>query len=116
MHRFTGQVKFLTWKPDHEKMLNAYFPGVDCYARKTECWRAGLAVLSGLPALGAIKPNRTYALPASLGNISLFEKSIVSHFHKRKAKTIAFLPASDDLTRKALNANFDEILTNGKIL
>jgi glycerophosphoryl diester phosphodiesterase len=114
--QFVGQAKFLTWKPGHEKLLNAYFPGVDYYARKTECWRAGLAALFGLPALGSIKSNRTYALPASLGNISLFEKSIVSHFHKRNARTIAFLPASDDLTRKALNANFDEILTNGKIL
>ena len=116
MHRFTSQVKFLTWKPDHEKILNAYFPGVDCYARKKECWRAGLAVILGLPALGAIKSNRTYALPASVGNISLFEKSIVSCFHKRNAKTIAFLPASADLSIKAVNANFDEILTNGKIL
>ena len=116
LHRFVSRVKFLTWKPDHEKMLNACFPGADYYARKTECWRAGLAAFFGLPALGGIKANRTYALPASLRNISLFKQSIVSRFHNRNAKNIAFLPASDDLVKKALNANFDEILTNGKIL
>jgi glycerophosphoryl diester phosphodiesterase len=115
-HPFIKQVKFLTWKPEHEKLLNACFPGADCYARKKECWRAGLAVLFGLPALGGIKPNRTYALTASLGNISLFKKTIVSRFHKRSARTIAFLPSSDELAKKALEANFDEILTNGKIL
>ena len=115
-NQFKEQAKFLTWMPEHEKLLNAYFPGADYYARKTECWRAGLAAFFGLPALGGIKANRTYALPASLRNISLFKQSIVSRFHNRNAKNIAFLPASDDLVKKALNANFDEILTNGKIL
>lgn len=113
---FLRQAKFLAWQPGHEKLINTYFPGVDCYARKKECWRAGLAVLFGLPVLGSIKPNRIYALPASLGNISLFKKSIVTHFHKKNAKTIAFLPPTDALAYQAVKAGFDEILTNGKIL
>lgn len=113
---FLRQAKFLAWQPDHEKLLNTYFPGVKCYARKKECWHAGLAVLLGLPALGSIKPTRTYALPATLGNISLFKKSIVNHFHQKNAKTIAFLPPTDAHAQKAIRAGFDEILTNGKIL
>lgn len=114
--KFSGQTRFLTWKPDHERLLNNNFPGVPCYARKSECWRAGLAVISGFPVFGSIKPYRTYALPASLGNFVLFKKYIINHFHKRNARTIAFLPATDFLAKKAVQAGFDEILTNGKIV
>lgn len=110
------QAKFLTWKPDHETLLKLYFPWADCYAKKIECWRAGLSVLCHMPVLGSIKPGRTYALPPFFGGISLYKKSIVRPFHKQKAKTIAFLPKTDFLAQKAVTAGFDEILTNGFIL
>ncbi len=109
------QAKFLTWQSGHESLLKSFFPDAECYARKTECWRAGLSVVFGLPVLGSIKPGRTYALPPSFGGISLYNKSIVRHFHKQHAKTIAFLPGTDFLAKKAVRAGFDEILTNGII-
>ncbi|MBC2716428.1 MAG: hypothetical protein HF978_14075 [Desulfobacteraceae bacterium] len=114
--QLSRQAKFLTWKPGHEALLKSYFPWADCYARKIECWRAGLSVLSGMPVLGSIKPGRTYALPPFFGNIPLFRKSVVRHFHKQNARTIAFLPETDFLAQKAVRAGFDEILTNGTIL
>jgi len=107
---------FLTWKSGHEKRLKSFFPWADCYAKKFECWRAGLSVLCRVPALGAIKPGRTYALPPFLGGIFLYRKSIVRHFHQRNAKTIAFLPGSNELAKQAVKAGFDEILTNNRIV
>ena len=62
-----------------------------------------------------LKPGRTYALISNIGKISLFKKSVVRYFHKRNAKTIAFLPQTDFLAQQAVRAGFDEILTNGKI-
>ena len=109
------QAKFLTWRPGHETLLKAHFPLADCYARRVECWRAGLSVLFGLPVFGAIKPGRTYAVSPYFGKIPLFKTAVVRHFHQRNAKTIAFLPETDFLAQKAVKAGFDEILTNGKI-
>ncbi len=108
--------KFLTWNSGHEKRLKSFFPWADCYANKVECWQAGLSVLCRLPALGFIKPGRTYALPPFFGRIFLYKKSIVRLFHQQKAKIIAFLPETDFLAQKAVEAGFDEILTNGPIL
>ncbi len=108
--------KFLTWKPGHEKLLKSFFPWANFYANKVECWQAGLSVLCRMPALGSIKPGRIYALPPFLGGILLYKKSIVRHFHQRKAKTIAFLPETDFLAQKAVKAGFDEILINSPIL
>jgi hypothetical protein len=110
------QAKFLTWTAGHEALLKSYFPWADCYARKVECWRAGVSVLVGLPWLGSIKPGRTYAIPAKFGTVSLFKDSVVTPFHRRNARTIAFLPETDFLAAKAVEAGFDEILTNGRIV
>lgn len=113
--QITRQAKFLTWQSGHEILLKSFFPGADCYAGKSECWRAGLSVISGLPFLGAIKPGRTYALPPFFGGILLYKQSIVHLFHQRNSKTIAFLPDSNELAHQAVQAGFDEILTNGII-
>jgi glycerophosphoryl diester phosphodiesterase len=110
------KAKFLIWKPGHERLLKSFFPWADFYAKRIECWQAGLPALCRLPALGSIKPDRTYALPPFIGGISLYKQSIVRYFHQRNAKTIAFLPDSVFLAQKAVQAGFDEILTNGIIL
>lgn len=106
--------KILTWRADHEALAAAYFPGVPFYARRSECWRAGLAALFGQPGLGAIRPGRTYALPPTFMGLSLFQASMVRRFHERRAAVVAFLPTSDALARKAVAVGFDEILTNHK--
>ncbi len=106
--------KILTWRADHEALAAAYFPGTPFYARRSECWRAGLAVLLGQPGLGAIRPGRTYALPPTFMGLSLFQESIVRHFHERRAAVVAFLPPTDELSRRAVAVGFDEILTNHK--
>ena len=114
--RLTTCGKFLTWRASHEKLLENLLPRAVFYARRIQCWRAGLAVIMGVPALGAIRSNRTYALTPYLGSISLFRKSFVHCFHRKGARTIAFLPETVDDTRAAIEAGFDEILTNGRII
>lgn len=112
----TKQAKFLTWRASHEQLLTTLLPGAKCYARKYECWRAALAVMAGLPIPGSIKPDRTYALVSHLGGIPLFRRPVVEYFHKRGARTVAFLPETEQDTNSAIDAGFDEILTDGPII
>jgi glycerophosphoryl diester phosphodiesterase len=108
--------KFLTWRESHEKQLRALLGEVRFYARELECWRAGLAVMAGVPVLGGIKPGRTYAIAPSVLGRNLFRKSMVRPFHERGARTIAYLPVTLLHTRAAVEAGFDEILTNGPLM
>jgi len=112
----SNQVKFLLWHKDHEGFLKTLWPGAVCYARKTECRRADLAVLIGLPGLGGIQRNRTYAVPPKLAGIKFFRSVIVDRFHREQARTVAFLPKTQQDARRAVAAGFDEILTNGRMV
>jgi glycerophosphoryl diester phosphodiesterase len=112
VEKIIQNTKILTWRADHEALAAAHFPGVAFYARRPECWRAGLAMLTGQPGLGAIRPGRTYALPPTFMGLSLFQATMVRRFHERDAAVVAFLPPTDALARQAMTAGFDEILTN----
>jgi glycerophosphoryl diester phosphodiesterase len=114
VEKIVQNTKILTWRAAHEALAAAHFPGVPFYARRPECWRAGLAMLTGQPGLGALRPGRTYALPPTFMGFSLFQASMVRRFHERRAAVVAFLPPTDALARRAVTAGFDEILTNHK--
>ncbi len=104
--------RVLTWDAGHEALARLHFPGIRFYARQPECWRAGIAALSGMPGLGGIQPGRTYAIPPSVLGLPLFRASIVRRFHERGASVVAFLPPAGAPARRAVAAGFDEILTN----
>lgn len=104
--------KMLTWHPAHQALASTLFPGLQFYARQSECWRAGLAALFAMPGLGAIQAGKTYALPPTVAGLPLYRPSMVRRFHERGASLVAFLPPSRALTRRAVALGFDEILTN----
>jgi glycerophosphoryl diester phosphodiesterase len=108
--------KMLTWNAGHEALARKLFPGLQFYPRQLECWRAGLAAVSGIPALGGIQTGKTYALPPTVSGLPLFRSSIVRHFHKRGASVVAFLPPCVVSAGRAAAVGFDEILTNHEIL
>lgn len=109
-------IRFCTWRKDHEQALMTRFPQAIYYARRAECWQAGLAVFLHASVCGHIQAGRTYAVPARLGGISLFKKEITRQYHRRGARTIAFLPRNVSDEAAAQHACFDEILTDGRIL
>lgn len=108
--------KMLTWDARHQALAGELFPGLQFYPRPLECWRAGLAAMSGVPALGGIQSGKTYALPPTVSGLPLFRSSIVRHFHKRGASVVAFLPPCGVSAGRAAAVGFDEILTNHEIL
>jgi len=110
-----SEIRFCTWRRSDETLLRQFFPQAVYYARKAECWQAGLAVFLGVPAWGRIKAGRTYAIPSHVGSLSLYRRSMIASYHRRNARTIAFLPQADADVEAALLANVDEILTDGRI-
>ncbi len=113
--KIVQEAKMLTWDESHEALAGKLFPGVRLYAREAECWRAGLAAMSGLPAFGGIQAGKTYALPPSVFGLPLFRTSIVRRFRQRDASVVAFLPPCGSLARQAVAVGVDEILTNYEI-
>lgn len=108
--------RYLLWSPHHEKALQEAIPDLPCYARKTECWRAGLAAIAKLGFFAPVVANRVYSLkPEALG-FYLFNPYFAEFFHKRGARVLAFLPRSRAEHVDALNSGFDEILSDGQIL
>jgi glycerophosphoryl diester phosphodiesterase len=110
---FKDHGQFLTWNPQHEKILRDYLGGGRFYANRRECWVAGLSTLCRLGKFSQIKSGRTYAITPRLGPFPLFKPSFVNAYHEASARVIAFLPETTELTRAAINIGVDEILTNG---
>jgi len=110
---FSSQAKFLIWDKGQEAALVDLLGNVPIYANKAECWRAGLAVIAGMPGTGQIKSGRTYSLKPTLGPLQLFQRRYVERFHSRGARVLAYLPETDAESAAAVAAGFDEILTNG---
>lgn len=108
-----AQSKFVLWSKDHEDLLLSLFPKATCYARESECWRAGLWALAGIPGLSRLRAGRVYALPPRLGPIPLYRKRLIDRFHRQGARVLAFLPETEADVRAAFAAGVDEILTNG---
>ena len=105
-------VRFVCWSKSHETLLQQHLPGVVCYARREECYRAGLASLLGLPFAGGLVAGRVYALSPRLLGIPLFRPSLIQRYHQRGAGVVAFLPESAEDTEQAISCGCDEILTN----
>ena len=111
-----AQARFLTWKRGHEQLLHELFPKAVTYARQSECWRAGLAVLAGRSRWGGLQRGRTYAVPPRWRGRSLFTPEVAATYHAQGARVLAFLPGSEAEARAATAAGFDEILTDGRII
>ena len=109
-----SQARFLFWRRNQQTYFQGLYPEAVCLAREDECWRAGLAAICGVPSLGAIESEKTYALPPHLfGGINLYSKAIVNRFTKRSAQVMAYLPQTIDDMHLAIASGIKEILTDG---
>lgn len=110
-----AKARFVLWSAADERALLEAFPGAICFAQEKECYRAGIAVISGLGILGSIRQGRIYSLTPKLGSLNLFRPDVVDAYRRRGAQTLAFLPTDEQEARRAIGAGFDFILTNGAI-
>lgn len=113
---FRQRVRFLFWNKEHQNYLLEHDPDAVCMAQISECRRAGLACVGGLPTLSGIKPGLTYALPPRFTGLNTMRHRIVERYKSCGAKVLAYLPETDKDAARAVDAGVDEILTNGKPL
>ena len=106
------QTRYLFWDASHEQQLTNQLPDAFCLAREGACYRAGVASLFGIPALGAIEPGQFYAVPPTFKGVPLLSESLVTRFHSRSAHVIGYLPESEVDHERALAAGVDQLLTN----
>ena len=106
----SNQARFLFWSSTQERKFKRVFPNVECLARKTQCYVAGISILSGLSYFGQIRPGMTYSLPPNFLGKNLFRSSMAKQYHSRGAKVLAFLPENPTQIDLAVEAGFDEIL------
>lgn len=106
------QARFLCWSAKAERFLRQLFPNAQTLARESECYRAGLAVFSNVPFIGGIRSGRTYSIPRYFAGRDLFTKIFAEAYHKRGARLLAYLPSREEDAKAAVDAGFDEILTN----
>ncbi len=106
------QARFLCWSAKAERFLRQLFPKAQTLARESECYRAGLAVFSSVPFIGGIRFGRTYSIPRYFAGRDLFTKIFAEAYHKRGARLLAYLPSREEDAKAAVDAGFDEILTN----
>lgn len=111
-----SQSRYVTWRRSHLGRVERLFPNARFYAQEADCWRAGLAVLLRVPQFGGIQPGRTYALPPRIGQKVLFNRQVVDVYKCRGAYVVAMLPQTLEDTLAAVDAGFDEILSNGLIV
>ncbi len=111
-----AQARFLLWNRESQVLARQIFPAMNCLAPERACYRAGLAVLLKLGGFSGIQGGTTYTLPRFFMGRDLFTSQIVKAYHKRGARILAYLPERDEDAIAAVEAGFDEILTNGSPL
>jgi glycerophosphoryl diester phosphodiesterase len=109
---FLSHGRFLFWSKAHQSYFQRFFPNAICLARKEECYRAGIAFLLGQGWAAGIEAGKVYSIPPKFMGLDLFRKDFLSCYHRRGARTLAFLPDTKEQAIAAQEAGFDEILTN----
>lgn len=97
-----NRVTFLCWTRSHELACRRIFPKARFYARERECWIIGLGALVGLQGPLPIDRENVYSLPWRVGRFHLFRQPIIQRIQKRRAKTLAYLPADGAQTELSL--------------
>ncbi len=110
-----AQASFLFWKRSHQNYFKTFFPKAKFYARKSECYAAGICFLLNLDLFSGLEKGKVYSIPVEFLGIDLLKRRFVEKYHRRGAKVLCFLP-NDSQAKKACLAQVDEIITNHRIL
>lgn len=105
---------FLCNTARQEQVLRDLYPQAKFFARKTECYLIGIALLvSGNPLISFNKDKIYSVSPKFLGK-SLFTPKVFARYQDRGAQVLAYLPDSAQV-QQAVAAGVDMVLTDGTI-
>ncbi|NQZ10932.1 MAG: hypothetical protein HRT35_27580 [Algicola sp.] len=103
---------FLCWSPEQQQALLERYPDANCFARESECRRAGFSILLKMPFLGGIQTAKTYSVTPFFKGLPVLKQNLVARYHRYGAKVLAYLPETQEEAQMALDANVDYVLSN----
>ncbi len=107
------RVRFLFWDRQQEAIFSKIFPEITKLPGEFSCWRAGLSVLARLPSLGGIQSGKSYAVPYQLKSKVILTQDLVTTYHQRGARVMAYLPPPrSDLWLHFHHIGVDELLVD----
>lgn len=106
------KVKFLFWNAKHEAEILKYFPKAQMYAMESECRWAAFGIIFKIPFCATPESGKTYGLPPQFLGLNLFRQKYVDQYHSQKTQLLGYLPQTKAEAQRALDAGFDEILTD----
>lgn len=113
---FEQDTIFLCERRRHERQLRALFPSAEFFARKSQCYLVGIAMLLGAAPLLTLPRGKTYAVSAHLWGKSLFQPEVFARYQSKGARVVAYLPPNDKQARQAVAAGADMVLTDYTIV
>ena len=113
---FADDTIFLCERQQHERALRAIFPQAEFFARKSQCYLVGVAMLLGAAPLLTLPRGKTYAVSPRLCGKQLFQPEVFARYHSKGARVVAYLPANDAEAKQAVAAGADMILTDYTIV
>jgi glycerophosphoryl diester phosphodiesterase len=111
-----SQGRFLFWSREHQTQWLQRYPEAVCMAREVECLRAGLATRFHIPFASGLLPGKTYAISYEYAGLRFLTKEMVTNYHRKGAKVLAYLPKTLVEIQAAKDAGVDEILCDGPIV
>ena len=111
-----ARVTFLLWRTEDISFVSEFFPASRRFAGERECQRAGVSILFFGGCFSGVKPGIVYSIPPVFAGRYLFTRETVERYHRLGAKVLAYLPRHADDAKAALEAGFDEILSDGVLL
>ena len=107
---------FLCERRRHQQALQALLPTAKFFARKSECYIVGIALLLGAAPLLTLPPTKIYSVASHLCGKPLFRQQVFARYQRQRARVLAYLPANAALARQAITAGADMILTDYDIV
>ena len=109
---FLQKQRFLFWSARQENMLAQHMPSALRYARKEECAKAGVCLLTKLPLSLVLQEEKIYSVPHSWLGIKFLRRDYVDRLRAAGVRTLSFLPRGEAQLQDALESGCDEILTD----
>lgn len=111
-HLFEENAILLCERGRDEQQLRALFPTAKFFARKSQCYLVGIALLLGTAPLLTLPRDKIYSVSPYLCGMPLFRRKVFARYHRQGARVLAYLPTSDSEARQAIAAGADMILTD----
>jgi hypothetical protein len=110
--KLINKIIFLFWSQSLQDKFLKKYPDAICFAQENECRRAIISHIIKLPFLSGIKRDKIYSIPPKFMGINLICKKKINKYHSLGARTLAYLPKTQEELDDSIQSGVEFILTN----